>query len=52
MDFKTELKEYQKIIETELDKYLRKEECPEKVLNQAAEYSLKTFKANTCFSNI
>ena len=40
MDFKTELKEYQKIIETELDKYLRKEECPEKVLNQAAEYSL------------
>ena len=40
MDFKSELKEYQKIVNNELEKYLRKQECPEKVLNQSMEYSL------------
>lgn len=40
MDFKEELRKRQKEIETELEKYLRKDECPERVLNEAMEYSL------------
>lgn len=40
MDFKTELKNYQDIVNKELEKYLRKDECIEKVLNNAMEYSL------------
>lgn len=40
MDFKTELKKYQNIIETELEKYVRKEVCPERILNNSMEYSL------------
>ena len=40
MEFKKELNKYQEIINNELEKYLRKQECPEKVLNQAMEYSL------------
>ena len=40
MDFKEELKKYQSIVNTELKKYLRKEECYEKRLNDAMEYSL------------
>lgn len=40
MDFKTELKNYQDIVNKELAKYLRKNECIEKVLNNAMEYSL------------
>lgn len=40
MEFKDELKKYQKIIENELEKYLRKENVPEKVLNESMEYSL------------
>ncbi len=40
MDFKTELKKYQNIVEQELEKYLRKQECPEKILNESMEYSL------------
>ena len=40
MEFKQELGNYQEIINNELEKYLRKQECPEKVLNQAMEYSL------------
>ena len=40
MEFKEQLKKYQTIINTELEKYLRKEECPEEVLNQSMEYSL------------
>lgn len=40
MDFKVELKEYQKIIDTELEKYVRKENCPEKILNDSMAYSL------------
>ena len=40
MDFKEQLKEYQKIVNKELEKYLRKYECPEKTLNDSIEYSL------------
>ena len=40
INFKQELSKYQEIINSELEKYLRKQECPEKVLNRAMEYSL------------
>ena len=40
MDFKTELKEYQILIEKELEKYIKKETCPERILNESMEYSL------------
>ena len=40
MEFKEELKAYQQMINEELEKYLRKEECPEEILNQSMEYSL------------
>ena len=40
MEFKKELKVYQQMINEELEKYLRKEECPEEILNQSMEYSL------------
>ena len=40
MNFKEELKKYQILIEKELEKYLNKEEVPEKVLNESMEYSL------------
>ena len=40
MDFKQELNNYQEIINNELEKYLRKQECPEKLLNKSMEYSL------------
>ena len=40
MEFKEQLKKYQTIINTELEKYLRKEECPEKILNESVSYSL------------
>ena len=40
MEFKESLKKYQDIINNELDKYIRKEECPEKILNNSMEYSL------------
>ena len=40
MEFKQNLKRYQNIINCELEKYLRKEECPEKILNNSMEYSL------------
>lgn len=40
MEFKTELKKYQDIVEKELQKYIRKEDCPEKTLNASMEYSL------------
>ncbi len=40
MDFKIELQKYQEIINKELEKYLRKEQCIEQVLNEAMEYSL------------
>lgn len=40
MDLKKELKNYQQVINQELEKYLRKQECPEEILNQSIEYSL------------
>lgn len=40
MDFKEKLKKYQQQINQELEKYLRKQKCPEKILNDAMEYSL------------
>lgn len=40
MEFKENLKIYQDILNKELEKYLRKNNCAEKVLNQSMEYSL------------
>ena len=40
MEFKQELKKYQERVNLELEKYLRKNECPEKILNESMEYSL------------
>lgn len=40
MNFKEELTEYQEIINLELEKHIRKEQCLEKVLNESVEYSL------------
>ena len=40
MDFKEELKKYQLDIEKELEKYIRKYACPERILNESMEYSL------------
>ena len=40
MEFKQNLKKYQDIVNEELEKYLRKDECPEKILNNSMEYSL------------
>lgn len=40
MDFKKELEEYQYSINSELEKYLRKEECFERKLNESVAYSL------------
>lgn len=40
MEFKEKLRKYQDIINNELDKYVRKEKCPEEILNNSMEYSL------------
>lgn len=40
MDFKVELKKYQNEVEKELEKYIRKDTCPERILNESIEYSL------------
>ena len=40
MKFEDELKDYQNIVNKELEKYIKKEKCPEEVLNQSMEYSL------------
>lgn len=40
MDFKEKLEEYRQQINLELEKYVRKQSCPEERLNQAMEYSL------------
>ena len=40
MNFKEELKKYQEKINQELEHYIEKENCPEKVLNQAMDYTL------------
>ena len=43
MEFKQNLKMYQDIVNNELEKYLRKEECPEKTLNN----SISAYKPTT-----
>lgn len=40
MDFKEKLEKYQQQINHELEKYIRKQSCPEERLNQSMEYSL------------
>lgn len=40
MEFKEQLKSYQQMINHELEKYLRKQKCPEEMLNSSMEYSL------------
>lgn len=40
MDFKEELVKKATLINEELNKYLKKDSCPEEILNQAIEYSL------------
>ena len=40
MEFKEELKKYQQIVNVELEKYIKKDNCPEKQLNDAVEYGL------------
>lgn len=40
MDFKDELIKYQQQINQELEKHLRKQKCPEEILNKSMEYSL------------
>ena len=40
MEFKDQLKEYQNLINKELEKYVRKQKCPEEVWNSSMEYSL------------
>lgn len=40
MNFKEELKKYQQRIDQELEKCIRKQKCPEEILNQAMEYTL------------
>lgn len=40
MDFKNELIKKSTLINDELEKYVRKNECPEEILNQSMEYSL------------
>ena len=40
MNFKEELKNYATIVDKELEKYVRKNDCLEKKLNQSVEYSL------------
>lgn len=40
MNFKDELVNKANLVNSELEKYLRKDECPEKLLNESMEYSL------------
>ncbi len=40
MEFKENLKKYQNIVNSELEKYTRDEKCPEEILNRSMEYSL------------
>ena len=40
MEFKEMLKNYQQQVNSELEKYLRKQKCPEEILNESMEYSL------------
>ena len=40
MEFKAQLKKYQDLVNKELEKYVRKQKCPEEILNNSMEYSL------------
>ncbi len=40
MKFEEQLKKYQFIVDKELNKYIEKKECPERILNESIEYSL------------
>ena len=40
MNFKEELRNYQNIVNNELENYIRNESCPEEILNKSMEYSL------------
>lgn len=40
MDFKIEMNKYKTEVEVELEKYIRKQVCPERILNSSMEYSL------------
>ncbi len=40
MEFKAQLKKYQDLVNQELKKYVRKQKCPEEILNNSMEYSL------------
>ena len=40
MEFKEELKKYMEIVNSELEKYVRHEKCPEEMLNESMAYSL------------
>lgn len=40
MEFKDNLKKYQNTVNEELEKHLRKQACPEEILNRSMEYSL------------
>lgn len=56
MDFKATLKKYQDIVNNELEKYVKREKCPEEILNNSTEYSLmagrKKIKTNISISFI
>ena len=40
MDFKEKLKQYQELINSELEKYIETKKCPEEMLNRSMEYSV------------
>ena len=40
MEFKDQLKEYQNLINIELEKHVRRQKCPEEIWNSSMEYSL------------
>ena len=40
MDFKEKLKQYQELVNYELEKYIETKKCPEEMLNRSMEYSL------------
>ena len=42
MDFKEKLKQYQELINRELEKHIETKKCPEEILNRSMEYSLMT----------
>ena len=47
MEFKESLKKYQDIVNQELEKYLKKDKCPEEILNNSMEYSLMAGRKKT-----